>query len=306
MWHLRLIPEHTNFDFIGKRKAAFALSLLLFAIAVVSLAVRGLNLGIDFSGGILIDARYEKPIDMAQVRSALGKLSLGEVELQQFGTDRDLLIKVQQRRGETEASQGEAVKGVQNALGPGYEYRRVELVGPKVGGELLRDGLLATFLAIAAITAYVAFRFEWQFGVAAMIATFHDVAITMGLFSVVGLEFNLTAIAALLTLAGYSLNDTVVVFDRIRETLRKTKTGDMKAVINDSVNQMLSRTLMTSGTTLLAILPLLIFGGSTLRNFTTAMTFGIVLGTFSSIYVAAALLLYMKPLRGIKAQTAAK
>ncbi len=268
--------------------------------------MRGLNLGIDFSGGILIEARYEKAVDMAQVRSALGNLNLGEVELQQFGTERDLLIRVQQRHGDTEVSQGEAVKSVQNALGSGYEYRRIELVGPKVGGELLRDGLLATFLAIAAITAYVAFRFEWQFGVAAMVATFHDVAITMGLFSVVGLEFNLTAIAALLTLAGYSLNDTVVVFDRIRETLRKTKSGDMKIVINDSINQMLSRTLMTSGTTLLAILPLLIFGGSTLRNFTTAMTFGIVIGTFSSIYVAAALLLYMKPLRGIKAQAAAK
>lgn len=294
---LRLIPDNTRFDFIGKRFAAFAFSLLLLIVTFVSLGVQGLNLGIDFKGGILIEAHSESPVDISALRARLATQGLGEVELQQFGSPNDILIRVQQQPG-GDAAQREAIDTVRSALGEGYDYRRTELVGPKVGAELLRGGILATVLAIIGITLYVAVRFEWQFGVAALIATFHDVMTTVGLFSILGLEFNLTTIAALLTLAGYSINDTVVVFDRMRERMRKQKSAPLDALINDSVNQTLSRTILTSGTTLAAILPMLIFGGSALFNFTLALTWGILIGTFSSIYVAAALLLYMPTIRG--------
>lgn len=295
---LRLVPENTNIDFVAKRRLAFAFSLVLLLATLASLVVQGLNLGIDFRGGILIEAQAPEPVDVGKLRSQLGTLDLGEVQLQEFGSPRDILIRIQQQEG-GETGQRDAIEQVRALLGDTYEYRRVELVGPKVGDELLRDGLLATALAIIGITLYVAFRFEWQFGVAALVATFHDVVVTVGLYSVLGLDFDLTAVAALLTLAGYSINDTVVVFDRIREILRKHKSADLPTVINMAVNQTLSRTVLTSGTTLIAILPLLIFGGSTLANFTVALTWGIVLGTFSSVFVAASLLLYMKPLRSI-------
>lgn len=293
---LRFLPDETHYDFVGKRLIAFALSAALFVLTLGSLGVQGLNLGIDFAGGILIEAKASQDIDVGALRSTLGSKNLGSVELQQFGGPRDILIRVQQQEG-GEAANRAAIETVRGTLGPGWEYRRVELVGPKVGSELLRDGLIATVLAILGITAYVAFRFEWQFGVAAMIATAHDVICTMGLFTLFQLEFDLNAVAALLTLAGYSINDTVVVFDRIRETMRRQKSWDMRMLINESVNQTLSRTILTSGSTLLAILPLLMFGGSALFNFTLALTFGILLGTYSSVYVAAALLLYMKPIR---------
>jgi preprotein translocase subunit SecF len=293
---LRLVPENTKIDFVAKRRAAFVVSLALLIATLVSLSIQGLNFGIDFRGGILIEAQAPEPVDIGELRSQLGTLDLGEVQLQEFGSPRDILIRIQQQEG-GEGEQRAAIEQVRGLLGDSYEYRRVELVGPKVGSELLRDGLLATALAIVGITLYVAFRFEWQFGVAALVATFHDVVITVGLYSVLGLDFDLTAVAALLTLAGYSINDTVVVFDRIREILRKHKSADLATVINMAVNQTLSRTVLTSGTTLAAILPLLIFGGSTLANFTVALTWGILIGTFSSVFVAASLLLYMKPLR---------
>jgi preprotein translocase SecF subunit len=189
---------------------------------------------------------------------------------------------------------------VLDTLGSTYEKRRVDVVGPTVGSELLHAGILATVLAMLAISLYVALRFEWQFGLAALIATFHDVLTTVGLYAVLQLDFNLTAVAALLTLAGYSINDTVVVFDRIRETLRRQRAPSLRDVINDAVNQTLSRTTMTAGTTLLALLPLVFMGGPTLFNFSAALTWGILVGTYSSIYVAAALLLYMPPLRRIE------
>lgn len=293
---LRFLPEETRIDFIGKRFAAFVFSAFLVAVSLGALFAQGLNLGIDFRGGILIEAQAPRPVDLADLRGRFAGLGLGEVELQQFGGPRDLLIRVQQQDG-GETAQSAAVGKVRGLLGESYEYRRVELVGPKVGSELLRDGILATVLAMAGITLYVALRFEWQFGVAALVATFHDVLTTVGLHAVLGLEFNLTSVAALLTLAGYSINDTVVVFDRIREAMRRHKSADMTTIINMSVNQTLSRTLLTSGTTLAAILPLLLFGGSTLFNFSLALTWGILIGTFSSVFVAAALLLYMRPLR---------
>jgi preprotein translocase SecF subunit len=221
---------------------------------------------------------------------------MGEVQIQQFGSPNDALIRLAQQPG-GDAAQATAVQAVRAALGDGYEFRRVEVVGPRVGNELMRDGIIATVLAVVAIAAYVAFRFEWQFGIAALIATFHDVFVTVGLFVFLQLDFDLTAVAALLTLAGYSINDTVVVFDRMREQMRKHKSADLKDIINMAVNQTLGRTILTSGTTLIAILPLLMFGGSALANFTIALFWGILVGTFSSIYVAAALLLYMPAIR---------
>lgn len=292
------IPHDTNIDFVAKRWWGFGMTFLLTFITLVSLTVQGLNLGIDFKGGILIETKAAQPVDMAALRHSLGSLGLGEVALQEFGKDNALLIRIQRQEGGEDAQQ-KAVQAVREKLGEGYEYRRVEVVGPTVGQELLRGGLLATLFAIIAIGIYVAVRFEWQFGVAAFASTIHDVFVTIGLFSVLQLDFNLTAIAALLTLAGYSINDTVVVFDRIRERLRRHKATDLRAVINESVNQTLSRTLMTAGTTLLALLPLVLMGGETLHNFTLALVWGILVGTYSSIYVAAALLLYMPPLRRI-------
>ena len=297
------IPPNTKIDFVKLRWWAFSVTIILMIITVGALSVKGLNLGIDFKGGILIEAKSTKAIDVGALRTELGALNLGEIELQEFGSPNDVLIRIQRQEGD-EAAQQRAIQLVREKLGGDYEYRRVEVVGPTVGSELLHAGMLATGLAILAIAAYVAMRFEWQFGLAAFLATLHDVFVTVGLYSILQLDFNLTAIAALLTLAGYSINDTVVVFDRIRETLRRQKATDLRAVINDSVNQTLSRTVMTAGTTLLALLPLVFMGGPTLINFSLALTWGIVVGTYSSIYVAAALLIYMPPLRRIEVMQA--
>jgi preprotein translocase subunit SecF len=293
---LHIIPSDTHIDFVAKRWWAFSVTIILVLITIAAISIKGLNLGIDFKGGILIEAKAPQAIDMAALRSDLSTLNLGEVSLQQFGAPTDVLIRIQRQEGD-EAAQMQAIQAVRDKLGTTYEYRRVEVVGPTVGTELLHAGILATVLAMLAISLYVGLRFEWQFGLAALIATFHDVLTTVGLYAVLQLDFNLTAVAALLTLAGYSINDTVVVFDRIRETLRRQKATDLRVIINDSVNQTLSRTTMTAGTTLLALLPLVFMGGPTLINFSAALIWGILVGTYSSIYVAAALLLYMPPLR---------
>lgn len=295
---IRLFPENTHFDFVKWRIPAFIITALMVLGSVVLLYVPGLNFGTDFKGGILIEARRENPIDFAQLRTQLDGLGLGEVALQEFGSSNDVLIRVQRQEG-AEAEQNAAIAKVRESMGSSYDYRRVEVVGPRVGEELRNSAVIALLVAMGCIGLYVAFRFEWQFGVAALVATFHDVFVTVGLYCLLHLEFDLTAVAALLTLAGYSLNDTVVVFDRIRENLRRSKSQTMKEIINTATNQMFSRTLMTSLTTLLAILPLTLFGGAALYNFSIAITWGIVVGTFSSIYVASSLLLYMKPVRGI-------
>ncbi|MDX2027874.1 MAG: protein translocase subunit SecF [Alphaproteobacteria bacterium] len=293
---IHLIPPDTKIDFVAKRWWAFGVTILLMLITIAALFVNGLNLGIDFKGGILIEAQAQQAVDAAALRAQIGTLDLGEVELQQFGGPTGVLIRIQRQEG-AEDAQMKAVQAVRDKLGEGYEYRRVEVVGPTVGKELLHAGILATILAMVAISIYVGVRFEWQFGIAALISTFHDVLTTVGLYAVLQLDFNLTSVAALLTLAGYSINDTVVVFDRIRETLRRQKATDLRVIINDAVNQTLSRTIMTAGTTLLALLPLLLMGGPVLVNFSAALTWGIVVGTYSSIYVAAAFLLYMPPLK---------
>ncbi len=296
---IHFIPHDTKIDFVAKRWWAFSMTILLVIITIGALAVKGLNFGIDFKGGILIETKAPQSIDISALRTQLETLSLGEVALQEFGAPNDVLIRIQRQAGD-ETAQMKAIQDVRDKLSTTYEYRRVEVVGPTVGAELLRAGILATVFAILAIALYVGLRFEWQFGLAALIATLHDVFVTVGLYAVLQLDFNLTAIAALLTLAGYSINDTVVVFDRIRETLRRQKATDLRVIINDAVNQTLSRTMMTASTTLLALLPLVFLGGQTLINFSLALTWGILVGTYSSIYVAAALLIYMPPLRRIE------
>lgn len=297
MRHVRLIPSGTKIRFIDRRMIFFTFSALLVSAAVALFAVKGLNYGIDFKGGILLDIRTEGPADLAQLRGTLASLGLGEVSLQEFGAPDDVLIRLQQQEGGEDAQQA-AVEQVKQVLGPGVEYRRTEFVGPKVSEELFWDGIYAVSAAILAILVYIWFRFEWQFGLAAVIALVHDVLSTIGIFSLVGLEFNLTTVAAVLTIAGYSINDTVVVFDRVRENLRKYKKMPLGELFDLSINQTLSRTTMTSFTTLLALGALYLLGGEVIRGFSFGMIWGVVIGTYSSICLAVPLLLYLHVRRG--------
>jgi preprotein translocase subunit SecF len=290
---IRFFPADLNIAFMSKRMVFFACSAALIISSLLLLVTRELNYGIDFQGGILIEVRTEKAADIGDMRAQLNQLDLGEVELQEFGQPTDVLIRIQRQEGE-EAAQQAAVDKVKKTLGDKVDYRRTEFVGPKVSQELLLDGVLAVVLAIIAILIYIWFRFEWQFGLAAVIALTHDVTATLGVFALMQLEFNLTTVAAVLTIAGYSINDTVVVFDRVRENLRKYKKMPLEQLFNDSINQTLSRTTMTSFTTLLALLALYFLGGAVIRDFSFAMIWGIAVGTYSSICVAVPLLLYMK------------
>jgi preprotein translocase SecF subunit len=290
-------------DFMRYHIAGFAFSGLLTVISIVAFLTMGLNYGIDFKGGVLIEARSTSgtPPDLSQLRSKIDSLHLGENSLQGFGSPNDVLIRLARQPG-GDAGQEVAVKTLRDALGSTIEFRRVEVVGPKVGEELVQAGVLATVLALLAIAAYVWFRFEWQFGVGAMISTAHDVITTVGLFSILQLEFNLTTLAAILTVAGYSINDTVVIYDRVRETLRKFRTMDFATLINLALNETLSRTILTVSTVALAVLSLLFFGGEVLRGFSIAMLWGIVIGTYSSLFIAAPLLFYIRPKRGTEAK----
>jgi preprotein translocase SecF subunit len=276
---------------MARRYVFFALSGLLILVSIASIVFKGLSFGIDFEGGIVIEVRTQGPADLAQMRGTLVGLELGEVGLQEFGAANEVMIRIQRQKGGEEAQQL-AVAKVKAALGQGVEYRRVEVVGPNVSAELFRKGMYASILALFGIMAYVWFRFEWQFGLAGVIALAHDVISTVGLFSLLGLEFNLTTIAALLTIAGYSINDTVVIYDRIRENLRKYKTMPLAELFDLSINQTLSRTVITNLTVFLAVFALLLFGGEVLRGFSIAMTWGAVVGTYSTIFVASSLLLY--------------
>ena len=300
---LRFIPEATNIDFVGVRYFAFAIDWLLLLISIISIAWQGFNLGIDFTGGVLMEVKAAQVANIGTMREEVNSLGFGESQLQYFGggecdhpANSCVLIRVQPRQAQG-ADQNTADQAVARAikakLGPGYVIRSTEVVGPKVSQELFHDGVIATLLAILMITIYVAVRFEWQYGIGAAVATGHDVLVTAGLFSVFRLDFGLTAVAALLTLAGYSINDTVVVFDRIRENRRKYKRMNLGDLINLSTNQMVTRTILTSAATAMSLLPLFIFGGPNLFDFSAPILFGIVVGTFSSIYVAAALLLYL-------------
>jgi preprotein translocase subunit SecF len=265
----------------------------------------GLNFGIDFKGGLLIEVQTKAgAADLATMRSALGALGLGEVQLQQFGAPDDVLIRIAEQPG-GDAAQQEAVNKVRGALGSAVDYRRVEVVGPRVSGELLSYGVIGLGLAIFCILIYLWFRFEWQFALGAMIANVHDIVLTIGFMSITQIDFDLTSIAALLTILGYSLNDTVVIYDRIREMLRRYKRLPMPDLLNASVNQTLSRSVITHVTVSLALLSLLLFGGQAIHSFTATMMFGVVLvGTYTSVFIASPILIYLGVGTGRDAMTA--
>jgi preprotein translocase subunit SecF len=291
---LRIVPDDTNFNFMRFRRISFPLSAVLSVLAIVAYFTLGLNFGIDFIGGTLIEVQSKTgPADMSRMRSTLNALNLGDVQLQQFGPATDVLIRIPQQPGGEEAQQ-QAVAKVRGALGNEVDYRRVEVVGPRVSSELLSYGTIGLMMAIFGILIYLWFRFEWQFAVGAMIANVHDLVLTIGFMAVLQLDFDLSTIAALLTILGYSLNDTVVIYDRIREMLRRYKKLPMHDLLNISVNATLSRSIITHVTVTLALLSLLIFGGPVIHSFTAAMTFGAVLvGSYTSIFIAAPILIYL-------------
>ena len=289
---ISFVPVGTKINFLKFRKMAAVFSLFLCVASVGLFAAKGLNFGIDFRGGILLEIRTPGAADMSKLRASLGGLGLGEVQLQEFGQPTDVLIRIERQAG-GEKAQLVAVEIAKKALGDEVNYRRTEFVGPKVGGELIEAGITAVLLALGAMLVYIWFRFEWQFGVGAVIAILHDVLLTIGIFSLLGLEFNLSTVAAILTIAGYSINDTVVVYDRVRENLRKFKQMPLTELLNLSINATLSRTLLTSVTTLIALLTLYLFGGEVLRGFSFAMIWGVLVGTYSSIFIAVPLLVYM-------------
>ena len=287
---LRLLPERPRVNVIVYRKIALAFSVLLVIASIVLAIYPGLNFGIDFRGGTLIEVRTQGPADIAGMRSELNGLGLGDVSLQRFGDDTDVLIRVQQQPGQED--QSIVIEKVQNALGEGVEYRRTEFVGPTVGEELKEAGFIAVVASLLCIFAYIWFRFEWQFSLGAITALVHDVIATIGLFAVTGLEFNLATVAAVLTVAGYSINDTVVIYDRVRENLRRYKRMSMPDLLNLSVSETMSRTVMTSFTTLLALIALAVFGGEVIRGFCIALIWGIIIGTYSTVFVAIPALLW--------------
>jgi len=295
---INLIPIGTKIDFMRFRKLAAALSLALCLGSVGLFLFKGLNYGIDFKGGILVEIRTAQAADIAELRRTVNGLGLGQVELQEFGRNTDVLIRIERQAGDAK-EQNAAVEKVKTVLGSSVSFRRTEFVGPKVSSELVEAGVMAVLLALGAMLIYIWFRFEWQFGVGAVIALAHDVILTIGIFSFLGLEFNLSTVAAILTIAGYSINDTVVVYDRVRENLRKYKAMPLREIINLSLNDTLSRTLLTSITTLIALLILFFFGGEVIKGFSFGMIWGVIVGTYSSIFIATPLLMNMNLRRSI-------
>jgi preprotein translocase subunit SecF len=296
---LRIVPDDTKFDFMRFRRISFPVSAMLSIAAIALYFFHGLNFGIDFIGGTLMEVQTKAgPADLAKMRSTIGSLQLGEFQLQQFGAPDDVLIRISQQPGGDEAQQA-AVQKVRNALGDEVNYRRVEVVGPSVSTELLAYGTIGLVLAIVAILIYLWFRFEWQFALGAMIANVHDLVLTVGFMSLTGIDFDLTSIAALLTILGYSLNDTVVIYDRIREMLRRYKRMSMPELLNASVNATLSRSIVTHVTVAMSLLALLLFGGQAIHSFTATMMFGVVLvGTYTSVFIASPILIYLGVGRG--------
>ncbi len=291
---IKRIPIEPKFDFMSKQNLFLIFSAVLILGSVLLVLTRGLNFGVDFRGGILIEVQTDGPADLSPMRADLGGLGLGEVTLQTFGEDDDVLINIERQEGD-EKAQIAAIERVKEALGDRVvEYRRTEFVGPKVGSELKRAGVLATVLSLLGIALYIWFRFEWQFSLAALVALAHDVVTTIGFYALTGVEFNLATLAAVLTIAGYSINDTVVLFDRVRETMRKYKKLDTDALFNMAINRTLSRTLLTSFTTLLALFSLYLFGGQVIQGFTLGLIWGVAIGTYSSIGLAVPLLKRMK------------
>ena len=292
MFQIKLVPERTSIPFVNWRRPAMACSAVLVVLSLIMAFSPGLNFGIDFRGGILVEVQTEGPANLSDMRGKMGGLGLGEVSLQEFGAADTVLIRIEKQLGDA-AAQQVAVSKVRAALGESVDYRRTEFVGPKVSGELIEAGAIAILLAVVLMLIYIWFRFEWHFGVGAVVALVHDVALSVGMFAVTQMEFNLSTIAALLTIVGYSINDTVVVYDRVRESLRKYKAKSLPDVLNLAINDTLSRTTMTSVTTLLALVVLFIFGGAVIQGFVFAMIWGVIVGTYSSIFIAAPLLIVL-------------
>jgi len=291
---LRIIKSETNINFMRIKKLTLFISSILFFLSLSLVFIKGLNLGIDFTGGSLIEVRFKENIDLNNLRMKMNKLDLGEIQLQTIGNGNDIVIKVQDKKN-NENTQSETIQIIKNNLSDeSVEYRRAEFVGPKVGGELVNAGIIAVIFSLIGILIYIWIRFQWNFAIGAIIALVHDVILTLGFFSVLQLEFNLATVAAVLTIAGYSINDTVVIYDRIRDTMRKYKQITFDKVINISLNGTLSRTLTTSLTTLLALIALYTFGGIVISSFIIALIWGVLIGTYSSVYVASPILTYLK------------
>lgn len=285
------VTKDTNINFMGARKFTYALSALMVVLSIVCIAVKGFNYGIDFSGGILMEVSSNTPVNLEEIRKKVNQVDLDDVNLQTVGdTGTEFIIRAQAKEL-NEKEQMAAVNKIKQVLGSeNYEFRRVELVGPQVGNELKKAGVIASVIAILAISLYIWFRFEWQFALGALIGLVHDILTTVGLLSLFGMDFSLTTVAAILTLAGYSVNDTVVTYDRIRENLRKYRKMPQEELLNKSINDIFSRTILTGLTTFLAASALLAFGGDTLRSFSFTIVWGVVVGTYSSIYVSAVML----------------
>ncbi|WP_170349109.1 MULTISPECIES: protein translocase subunit SecF [Ruegeria] len=298
---LKLVPQNTSFDFFSRWKVWLGISALMMVVAFTSFMLQGLNFGIDFRGGTTIRTQSAQEIDVGAYRDAISPLELGDVSITEifdptFGPDENVAMIRIQAQADAEAVSAATVTAVEEALkvaAPDIEFVSVESVGPKVSGELIQTAVIAVVLAIGAVLVYIWLRFEWQFALGAVAALVHDVILTIGIFSELQIRFDLAIIAALLTIVGYSLNDTVVVFDRVRENLRKYKKKDLKEVLNISINETLSRTVMTSVTTLLALISLYVLGGDVIRGFVFAMIWGVIVGTYSSVFVASTILLWL-------------
>ncbi len=290
---LRLAPENTKFGFMRFRRFSYPFSAVLSIVSVLMFVLVGMNFGIDFAGGTLMEVRAKSgTANLAQLRALGEKTGLGHVEVQGFGTASDATVRFGLQPG-GDGAQEIAVKKIQDALNGDYEFRRVEVVGPRVSGELVQSGTLGVVVSIFAVLLYLWFRFEWQFAVGAVIATMHDLLLTVGFFSVTQLEFNTTSIAAILTIVGYSLNEAVIVLDRIREVMRKYKRVSTADMIDMSVNAVLPRTIMTATTVFLALLALVLFGGEVIKSFSLAMMWGIFVGTYSSVFICSPILIYL-------------
>ncbi|WP_374651937.1 protein translocase subunit SecF [Dongia sp.] len=290
---LHLIPAGTRINFMRPHKLTFIISVVMVLGSFALVFTKGLNFGIDFAGGVIVEVKAPTvAADLAAMRSQLDGLELGDIALQEFGSPDIVLIRIPQQDGGEQATQA-AVAKVKESLGDEWQYRRTESVGPKVGDELKSSAVWASIFAMLGIMAYIWFRYEWQFGVNAVLALFHDCVTTVGFFALTGMEFNLTTVAAILTIAGYSVNDTVVIYDRIRYDLRRFKTMPLQQLINQALNETLARTTVTSGLTLLSVLALAFWGGEAMRGFSIAMIWGILIGTYSTIWVASPMLLYM-------------
>ncbi|HIF9196107.1 TPA: protein translocase subunit SecF [Photobacterium damselae] len=288
----QLLNADKVIDFMRWSKLAFAFSILMVSLSIATVATKGLNWGLDFTGGTLIEVSFENPANLGQIREALEKADFGDAVVQNFGTARDVMVRLQPRDGvKGEVLGGQIISALKEGTGQNVEMRRIEFVGPNVGDELAEAGGLAILISLLCILMYVSLRFEWRLAAGAVMSLAHDVIITIGIFSFLQVEVDLTIVAALLTVVGYSLNDTIVVFDRIRENFRKMRKGSASDIINSSISQTLSRTLITSGTTLFVVIALFLKGGTMIHGFAMALLIGITVGTYSSIYVASALAL---------------